>query len=143
MAAIASREATNEGYLARLKAIPTSGFAEQDVLSHELMQRSLEQGEANYKFKEFEMPVSQMDGPHTNLADLPLAVPFDSVKHYEDYIARLHQVPRVFMQTEDVLRQGIKDNPDAGEISAGEGAGAVLGRDCGGPVSDSAEEVSG
>jgi len=110
LAAIASREATNEGFLARLKAIPTDGFAEQDVLSHELMVRSLEQGVANYKFKEFEMPVSQMDGPHTGLADLPLAVPFDSVKHYEDYIARLHQIPRVFTQTEEVLRQGMKDN---------------------------------
>jgi uncharacterized protein (DUF885 family) len=110
LAAIASREATNEGFLARLKAIPTDGFAEQDALSHELMVRSLEQGEANYKFKEYEMPVSQMDGPHTNLADLPLAVPLDSVKHYEDYIARLHQIPRVFLQTEEVLRQGMKDN---------------------------------
>ena len=80
LAAIASREATNEAFLARLKAIPTNGFVEQDVLSHDLMVRSLEQGVANYKFKEFEMPVSQMDGPHVNLADLPLAVPFDSVK---------------------------------------------------------------
>jgi uncharacterized protein (DUF885 family) len=110
LASIASREATNEAFLARLKVISTDGFAEQDVLSHELMVRSLEQGVANYKFKEFEMPVSQMDGPHTNLADLPLAVPFDSVKHYEDYIARLHQIPRVFTQTEEVLRAGVKDN---------------------------------
>jgi uncharacterized protein (DUF885 family) len=110
LAAIASREATNEAFLARLKAIPTDGFAEQDVLSHELMVRSLEQGVANYKFKEYEMPLSQMDGPHTNLADLPLAVPLDSVKHYEDYLARLHQIPRVFTQSEEVLRQGMKDN---------------------------------
>jgi len=56
------------------------------------------------------MPVSQMSGPHVFLADLPLAVPLDSVKHYEDYIARLHQIPRVFAQTTDVLRAGMKDN---------------------------------
>ena len=55
------------------------------------------------------MPVNQMDGPHVRLADLPLAVPFDSVKQYEDYIARLHQIPRVFTQTEEVLRAGMKD----------------------------------
>ena len=110
LAAIASRESTNEEFLARLKVISTDGFSEQDVLSHELMQRSLEQGIANYRFKVFEMPVSQMDGPHTGLADLPLAVPLDSVKHYEDYIARLNQIPRVFVQTEEVLRQGMKDN---------------------------------
>jgi uncharacterized protein (DUF885 family) len=50
-----------------------------------------------------------MDGPHVHLADLPLAVPFDSVKQYEDYIARLHQIPRVFAQTEEILRAGMKD----------------------------------
>src|SRR5258705_2412873 len=51
-----------------------------------------------------------MNGVHTGLADLPLAMPFDSVKHYEDYIARLHQIPRVLSQTTDVLRAGMKDN---------------------------------
>ena len=65
------------------------------------MVRSLEQRKSDYGFKEYEMPVNQMDGPHTGLADLPLAVPLDSVKHYEDYIARLHQIPRVFLQTEE------------------------------------------
>ncbi len=37
-------------------------------------------------------------------------MPLDSVKHYEDYIARLHQIPRVFTQTEELLRAGMKDN---------------------------------
>ena len=32
------------------------------------------------------------------------------MKYYEDYIARLHQIPRVFTQTEEVLRAGMKDN---------------------------------
>jgi uncharacterized protein (DUF885 family) len=32
------------------------------------------------------------------------------VKHYEDYIARLHQVPRVLSQTTEVLRAGMRDN---------------------------------
>src|ERR1019366_2211053 len=45
----------------------------------------------------------------TGLADLPLSVPFDSVKHYEDYVARLHQIPRVLAQTAEVLRAGMKD----------------------------------
>ena len=96
-------------FLARLKAIPVSGFREQDVLSHQVMQRLLEQRLANFEFKEYEMPVNQMDGPQVHLADLPLAVPFDTLKQYEDYIARLHQIPRVFTQTEEVLRAGMKD----------------------------------
>jgi uncharacterized protein (DUF885 family) len=101
--------AADADFLARLKAISTAGFAEQDLLSHEVLQHTLEQHIKNYEFKEFEMPVSQLDGPHVHLADLALAMPFDSVKHYEDYIARLHQIPRAFNQTEEVLRQGVAD----------------------------------
>src|SRR5882762_5304791 len=85
------------------------GFREQDVLSHQVMGRVLEQRVADYDFKEYEMPVNQMSGPHVRLADLPLAVPFDSVKQYEDYVSRLHQIPRVFTQTEEVLRAGKND----------------------------------
>jgi len=109
LAALASQHATDDHFLARLKAIPTEGFSEQDRLSHEVMQRALQRRDEDYAFKEFEMPVNQMDGPQVRLADLPLAVPLDSVKHYEDYIARLHQIPRVFAQTEEVLRAGERD----------------------------------
>lgn len=109
LAAIKRRHESDEAFLARLKRISTSGFPEQDWLSHEVLQRTLEQRIANYGFKEYEMPVNQLDGPQTRLADLPLSVPLDSVKHYEDYLARLHQIPRVFAQTEEVLRAGKQD----------------------------------
>ena len=110
LAALAAEHARDAEFVARLKAIPTEAFPEQDSMSHEVMLRTLQQNLDNYAFKEFEMPVSQMQGPHVGLADLPLSVPLDSVKHYEDYIARLHQIPRVFAQTEEVLRAGMKDH---------------------------------
>jgi uncharacterized protein (DUF885 family) len=107
----AEREhATDEKFLSRLKAISTAGFSEQDILSHDLLVRTLEQRNEDYAFKDFEMPISQMNGAHTLLADLPLSSPFSSVKDYEDYIARLHQIPRVFTQTEEVLRAGVRDH---------------------------------
>jgi len=102
--------ATDEKFLARLNAISTTGFPEQDILSHQLLVRTLEQRNEDYAFKDFEMPLSQMSGAHTDLADLPLSSPFTSVKYYQDYISRLHQIPRIFTQTEEVLRTGLKDN---------------------------------
>ena len=110
LAAVEREHAADVDNLAKLKAISTDGMAEQDLLSHEIMQRTLEQRIANYGFKEYEMPVNQMSGPHMSLADLPNAVPLDSVKHYEDYIARLHQIPRAFEQTRKCCAQGMKDN---------------------------------
>lgn len=109
LAAIAQRHQTDEAFLARIEAIPTAGFSDQDHLSHDLLVRVLEQRIADFDLKEYEMPINQQNGVHTGLADLPLSVPFDSVKHYEDYIARLHQIPRVLSQTTEVLRAGMKD----------------------------------
>ena len=109
LAAIVQRNETNRAFLSRLQAIPTAGFSDQDLLSHDLLIRVLQQRIADFDLKEYEMPVNQQSGIHTSLADLPLSVPFDSVKHYEDYIARLHQVPRVLSQTTEVLRAGMKD----------------------------------
>jgi len=108
-AAYLRQHATDEKFLARLNAISTAGFPEQDKLSHEVMQRALSQRVENFKFKEYEMQVNHMEGPQTRLADMPLAVPLDSVKHYEDYIAKLHQIPRAMSQSEDLLRAGMKD----------------------------------
>jgi uncharacterized protein (DUF885 family) len=107
--AIAQRHKTDEAFLARLNAIPSTGFSDQDQLSHDLLVRVLEQRIADFDLKEYEMPINQQNGIHTGLADLPLSVPFDSVKHYEDYVARLHQIPRVLTQTTEVLRAGMKD----------------------------------
>ncbi|MGD0416658.1 MAG: DUF885 family protein, partial [Terriglobales bacterium] len=109
LVAIAQRHQTDEAFLARLEAIPSTGFSDQDQLSHDLLVRVLQQRIADFGLKEYEMPINQQNGVHTDLADLPLSVPLDSVKHYEDYIARLHQIPRVLNQTTEVLRAGMKD----------------------------------
>ncbi|MFZ0277991.1 MAG: DUF885 domain-containing protein [Candidatus Sulfotelmatobacter sp.] len=106
---ILQRHQTDETFLARIEAIPSTGFSDQDQLSHDLLVRVLRQRIADFDLKEYEMPINQQNGIHTSLADLPLSMPFDSVKHYEDYIARLHQIPRVLTQTTEVLRAGMKD----------------------------------
>ncbi len=109
LAAIGERHKTDVAFVARLEAIGTEGFSDQDRLSHDLLLRVLKQRITDFDLKEYEMPINQQNGVHTGLADLPLSVPFDSVKHYEDYIARLHQIPRVLSQTTEVLRAGLKD----------------------------------
>ncbi len=113
LAAPAARHQRELADLARIKAIDASGFPEQDRISHDLFLRQLQERIADYDLKEFEMPLSASGGGggiHVTVADLPLAMPFDSVKHYEDYIARLHQIPRAFLETEEVLRAGVKDH---------------------------------
>lgn len=109
LAEIQRQHAEADDFLKRLQAIPTDGMSDKDLLSHRVMERQLQREDINYDLKNFEMPVNQQSGVHTRLADLPLSVPFDSVQHYQDYISRLHQIPRVLDQTTEVLKQGEKD----------------------------------
>ncbi len=109
LAQIERQHTEDNAFLARLRAIPTTGMAETDRVSHELLERQLLRANTSYELKNYEMPLSQQSGIHTSLADLPLSVPFDSVQHYEDYIARLHQIPRALQQTVEVLRAGMRD----------------------------------
>jgi uncharacterized protein (DUF885 family) len=109
IAASKKQNAIDLAYQAKLEAISADGFPEQDRISHYLLLHVLHNRIADYELKDYEMPISQMQGIHNSLADLPNSVPLDTVKHYKDYIARLHQIPRAFDQTIDVLRQGEKD----------------------------------
>ena len=109
LAEIGRRHAENDAFLARLRAIPTTDMAETDRMSHQILERHLLRADVTYELKNYEMPLTQLGGVHTALADLPLSVPLDSVQHYEDYIARLRQIPRVFQQTREVLRAGMRD----------------------------------
>jgi uncharacterized protein (DUF885 family) len=110
LADIARQHAEADDFLARLRAIPTDGMSDNDLLSHRILEKQLEREDVNYALKNYEMPVNQQNGVHTRLADLPNAMPFDSVPHYQDYISRLHQIPRVLEQTTEVMRQGEKDH---------------------------------
>jgi len=109
LAAIVARHKTDDAFLAKLADISTSEFSDQDQLSHDVLVRVLQVRADDFALREYEMPVNQMNGIHTSLADLPLSVPLDSVKHYEDYVARLRQIPGALDQTAYVLRAGMKD----------------------------------
>jgi uncharacterized protein (DUF885 family) len=96
-------------FLARFKAIDTTGFSDQDRLNQQLMVRQLQDSIRATDLKLDEMPLDQFNGVHLLLAQFVSAIPFDSTKHYDDYLARLNQVPGLFDKLIDVLRQGEKD----------------------------------
>jgi uncharacterized protein (DUF885 family) len=112
LAEVAREQTENDAFLVRLKAISTDRFVEQDRLSHDLLLRVLNDDLAYRDLKSYEMPGDALGnavGVHVALADLPLSMPLDSVKHYEDYISRLHQIPMALAQTEERMRVGMKD----------------------------------
>ena len=96
-------------FLTRFEAIDATGFPEQEELNKTLMVRQLREHLEESQFKPWEMPVNQMSGIHTELPQFVPLLPFTNVKDYEDYIARLKQVPRAFDQVMIQMRNGMRD----------------------------------
>jgi len=96
-------------WLAKFEAVDGAGFSEQEKLSQQLMLRKLKQRLEGIELKTYEMPIDQFKGAHLGAAQFVAIIPFDSTKHYEDYLTRLHQLPHVFEQIVEVLQQGEKD----------------------------------
>jgi uncharacterized protein (DUF885 family) len=97
-------------FLSRFEAIDPAGFSRQDTLSRELMIRELRQQIEGAQFKSWEMPVNQMNGMHLELADMVALTPFNTVTDYDNYLARLRQIPHAFDQVTANMRQGLRDS---------------------------------
>jgi uncharacterized protein (DUF885 family) len=97
------------GFRARFAAIDTTGFPDQERLNQELMVYELDRQVEGARFNDWEMPVDQMSGIQIMVPQLPLMLTFQSTKDYEDYIARLEQVPRIFDQVTVAMRKGMVD----------------------------------
>ncbi len=96
-------------FLARFEAIDSTGFPDQEVLNKQLMVRDLRFTLDGACFKPWEMPVNQFSGIHIDAPQLVSILSFENVKDYEDYIARLKQLPRLFDQTMVQMRKGMAD----------------------------------
>jgi len=106
LAHVEEQRKQNEAYLKRFEAVDTAGFPEQELLSQQLMVRNLKENIESTTLKLYLMPEDQFGGAHLQLAQFVSLVPFDTTKQYDDYIARLHQVPRVIDQLIEILEQG-------------------------------------
>jgi len=96
-------------FLAHFEGVDPAGLSAQDTLSRELMIRNLRQDIEGTRFKPWEMPVNQMDGPHLEWLEMLSLTPFNNVKDYDDYLSRLHQIPQALDQVTGNMRQGMKD----------------------------------
>ncbi|MGN6118907.1 MAG: DUF885 domain-containing protein [Rhodanobacter sp.] len=104
----ADHQATQD-FLKRFEAIDTSGFPDSDKLNQQLMVRQLKDSLRSYDLKLYEMPLDQMSGVHIALAGFVSSIPFNSTREYDDYLARLKAVPKLFDQVTAVARQGMAD----------------------------------
>ena len=108
-AAIDADAKTTLDFLKRFEAIDSAGFPLQEKLNHELMLRQLRESAEGARFKDWEMPLAQNSGIHIDLPQIVSALPFETVKDYEDYIKRLRTLPKLFDDTRAQMENGVRD----------------------------------
>jgi uncharacterized protein (DUF885 family) len=96
-------------FLMRLAAIDPTGLTGQEKTSRELLLRHFADDQEAADFKEWEMPLNQMDGIHTTYPQLVARLSFTTVKDYDDWIARLHAMPKAFSQVTANMSIGMDD----------------------------------
>jgi len=79
-----SRAWPDRKFLAPSEAIDATGFSQQDGLSRELFLRQFAHGGGRTRFKSWEIPVNQMEGPHLYLPELITLTPFANTRDYEN-----------------------------------------------------------
>jgi uncharacterized protein (DUF885 family) len=99
-----------QAFLMRLAAINSEGLTEQEKTSRDLLLRLFAEDQEAADFKEWEMPVSQRSGIQINYPDLVAELTFTTVKDYDDWIARLHRIPKAFDQVTTNMSIGIDDH---------------------------------
>ena len=110
-----SVKAINEGlereqnFLMKLAAIDPAGLSDDEKTSRELLLRHLTEDVEAAGFKEWEMPITQMDGIYDTYPQLVTQLSFNNVKDYDDWIARLHAIPDAFEQTTAEMAIGVED----------------------------------
>jgi uncharacterized protein (DUF885 family) len=97
-------------FLTRFEAVDTTGFPQQEQVNKALMIRGLKEQLDNAKFEDWLMPVNQFTGIQIDLPQLVSLIPFDTVKDYEDYAARLRQCPTQLDETVLLMRKGASKN---------------------------------
>ncbi|MGF1583616.1 MAG: DUF885 family protein [Gemmataceae bacterium] len=101
------RHAHRLNVLKELKRIETNKLSEADRVNFRLYERELKTAIEAFQYKWHLVPLTQREGIQT-ANNLTEPLPFEKVKDYEDWIARMKAFPRYMDQTIALLKEGIE-----------------------------------
>lgn len=110
VAALNAWLAREQRLLMQLAAIDPAGMSAGETMSREMLMRRFTDDMEASQFKEWEMPLNQMGGIYSTYPELVNELSFKTTKDYDDWIARLRQVPTAFQQVTDNMALGVQDH---------------------------------
>ena len=108
-AAFKRRDDHDRAALAEFKSIGSDGLTAEDKLNLALMLQKLDVAVAGARFKTWEMPVNQVNGPPLGYAGLARDMPFKTQADFENYLKRLRALPLAFDQLTTDMQLGMRD----------------------------------
>ncbi len=106
--AIEDRQKRQRAFLDRARAIDASQLSAADQLNYDLFRRRLRNTVAGQQYKEYLMPMSQRGGVQS-LESTVERLRMQSVKDYEDWLARMAKIETVIEQTMARMEKGRKN----------------------------------
>jgi len=105
--AIRKREEHATDALARLKKFDRAQFSPADQLNYDLFKKDLEMDIEGFKFRSYLMPINQRGGIQTS-DELGERLRFETVKDFDDWVARLRAFPTLMDQTMTLMKEGAR-----------------------------------
>ena len=92
-----------------IKKIDRSKLSEDDQLNYDLYLQGIEKQIEGFQFLSYLIPIDQMGGIQIGFAGISNYMPFNNVKDYENYLARMRAFPTKLDQTIDLMKRGVKE----------------------------------
>ncbi|MEO8505515.1 MAG: DUF885 domain-containing protein [Acidobacteriota bacterium] len=103
------RETTEtKAFLRDLAAIDRNALPDDEQVNYDIFQTQLQQRIDSYGFGEQFLTINADSGFHSGFALVWQPMPFQTVKHYENYLSRLRAFPRFMDQNIALMREGLK-----------------------------------
>jgi Bacterial protein of unknown function (DUF885) len=105
--AINKRHSRHIEVLAKLRVIDREALSPPDRLNYDLFLKDYENEVEGHQYRRYLLPLNQRGGVQTadELAD---GLRFETLKDYEDWLARLRALPAYIEQTMTLMREGVK-----------------------------------
>lgn len=105
----ARQQRENEVFLTRLRAIDRGQLTHQEQVSYDLFEFMLGQRVRLGRYDDWRLPLNSDSGFYSELLLLDDLQAPRTVRDYENYIARLNDMPRYFREQIANMRQGVRD----------------------------------
>ena len=97
-----------KAFLSELAGIDRNALPGDEQVNYDIFETQLTERVASYGFGEQYLTINADSGFHSSFAQIWEAMPFQTVKGYENYLARLRAFPRYMEQNIALMREGLK-----------------------------------